>query len=216
MQNSYLSLEHETKHALLKGLEDTPRIINGARRVATRPHDASYKAPLTLIPSYPDLPMEEVYPRAESKTGQPEVYVRQFGKGRVIYFAFDIDRTFQEVLSVDHLRLLRNAFDYAAVPAGGHPVTVTGPGIIDVTFFRQSHSMTVHLVNLTNPMFMKGPIREILPVGAQTITVRVPDGFRVRRSQLLTLGIVPKLSRQANLLKIVVPGLKIHEVIALE
>jgi hypothetical protein len=31
MQNSYLTLEHQTRHPLLKGLEDAPRIINGTR-----------------------------------------------------------------------------------------------------------------------------------------------------------------------------------------
>ncbi len=38
---------------------------------------------------------------------------------------------------------------------------------MDVTPWRQRNSMTVHLVNLTNPMFMKGPFREIYRVGAQ-------------------------------------------------
>ena len=40
-----------------------------------------------------------------------------------------------------------------------------GPGVLDVTVWRQRDSMTVHLVNLTNPMMMKGPLREIIPVG---------------------------------------------------
>ena len=36
------------------------------------------------------------------------------GKGRVVYFPWDIDRTFWEVLAVDHGKLLRNAVDWAA------------------------------------------------------------------------------------------------------
>ena len=44
------------------------------------------------------------------------------------------------------------------------PVTVTGPGILDVTVWLQKQSMTVHLVNLTNPMFMKGPVRELIGI----------------------------------------------------
>ena len=91
------------RHPILAGLEDTERIINGVSRVHTK---GSYpNPPLTLIPSYPDLPMEEVFPR-EPKTDIPEVYVREVGKGRVVYFPWDIDRTFWEVLSVDHLKLL--------------------------------------------------------------------------------------------------------------
>ena len=62
--------------------------------------------PLTRVPSYPDLPMEDVYPR-EAKTDIAEVYLREVGKGRVAYFPGDIDRTFWEVLDPDHGRLDR-------------------------------------------------------------------------------------------------------------
>ena len=117
MMNSYLRLESEPatgrRHPLLAGLEDAGRIINGVSRVHTRAPAEYRNPPLTLIPSYPDLPMEEVFPR-EPKTDIPEVYVRQAGAGRVVYFPWDIDRTFWEVLAVDHCKLLRNAVDWAA------------------------------------------------------------------------------------------------------
>src|SRR5262249_33255940 len=76
MQNSYLRLERDQHsgafHQLLAGLEDTPRIINGVRRVeVTAIGDAA--VPLTLIPSYPDLPMEMVYPRVE-KTSSGQLF----------------------------------------------------------------------------------------------------------------------------------------------
>jgi hypothetical protein len=43
---------------------------------------------------------------------------------------------------------------------------VTGSGTLDVTVCRQQASMTVHLVNLANPMMMKGPVRELIPAPA--------------------------------------------------
>ena len=67
-------------------------------------------APLTLIPSYPDLPMEKVYPRVP-RTDVAQVFLREVGRGRVVYFPWDIDRTFWEVLAADHGTLLRNAVD---------------------------------------------------------------------------------------------------------
>jgi hypothetical protein len=117
--------------------------------------------------------MEEVFPRV-SKTDTAEVYVREVGKGRVVYFPWDIDRTFWEILAVDHWKLLRNAVDWAANEP--HPVTVTGLGILDVTAWRQKDSLTIHLVNLTNPMMLKGPLREFIPTPPQTVAIRMPGG----------------------------------------
>jgi hypothetical protein len=217
MSNSYLLLESDRatgkRHPILAGLEDADRIINGVSRVATRPHDAPPNSPLTLIPSYPDLPMEEVYPRVP-KTDIPEVYVREAGKGRVVYFPWDIDRTFWEVLAVDHGKLLRNAVDWASNEP--RPVVVTGPGLLDVTVWRQKSSMTVHLVNLTNPMMMKGPIREFVPTPPQQVTLRLPEGQRARKVQLLASGQSPRVRETNGSLSLVVPSILDHEVVAVD
>src|SRR5262249_44563243 len=87
MHNSYLNLEADAagrRHPLLAGLEGTPRIINGVFRgevsdrgqpgvrrgsdggqtgVGVQSAPSLTPPPLTLIPQYPDLPMEDVYPR---------------------------------------------------------------------------------------------------------------------------------------------------------
>jgi len=213
MQNSYLRLEHATRHPLLAGLEDAPRIINGVYRVGVSAREEFPNPPVTLIPSYPDLPMEKVYPRVE-RTNTPEVYLRQLGGSRVVYFPWDIDRVFWEVMCVDHGRLLRNAIAWAANEEP--PVTVTGPGMLDVTIWRQANSLTVHLVNLTNPMFMKGPIRELLPAPAQQVRLRLPQGRRARRVQLLNAAVEPKVRQEADSISLTVPPFLDHEVIAVD
>jgi hypothetical protein len=95
MQNSYLKIEQDPNtqrhHPLLSGLEDADRIINGVYRVDVEAREKMPNPPLTLIPSYPDLPMEEVYPR-RPKTDIPEVYLRESSGSRVVYFPWDIDR----------------------------------------------------------------------------------------------------------------------------
>jgi hypothetical protein len=213
MQNSYLTLEGESgkRHPLLAGLDDAERIINGVSRVRTKRAGAYPDPPLTLIPSYPDLPMEEVFPRVP-KTDQPELYVREFGKGRVVYFPWDIDRTFWEVLSVDHWKLLRNAVDWAGKMP--RPVTVTGPGILDVTIWRQRDSLTVHLVNLTNPMMMKGPIREFIPTPPQKVSLKLPS--RAKKVQLLVSGANVRSDERNGMLSLTVPSILDHEVIAVD
>lgn len=218
MQNSYLRLETDPttgrRHPLLAGLDDATRIINSVRRVlVTGSRSSANPPPLTLIPSYPDLPMEKVYPR-QPRTDIPQVLVGRFGAGRVVYFPGDIDRTFWEVLSVDHFKLLRNAVVWATDEEP--PVTVTGPGVLDVTLWRQKSSLTVHLVNLTNPMFMKGPVRELIPVGEQQVRVRVPVGTRAKRVWLLAADTSPKHVQEGAYLTITVPSLLDHEVIAVD
>ena len=113
MQNSYIRLEHEAMpHSpFFAGLEDAPRIINGVSRLEVTPREKFAETPFTLIPSYPDLPMEKVYPRV-AKTDISCLYLRQ-PAGRVAYFPFDIDRTFWEVLSEDHLKMMRNTVLWA-------------------------------------------------------------------------------------------------------
>jgi len=217
MRNSYLRLERNSTtgagHPLIEGIENTERIINGTYRLEVRPHVEFPEVPITLIPSYPDLPMEEVYPR-QDRTGIPEVYIRDFGKGRVVYFPWDIDRVFWEVLCIDHGKLLRNAVVWATNEPS--PVTVSGPGVLDVTIWRQSGSMTVHMVNLTNPMMMKGPIRELLPVGPQKVKVRLPEGVAVRDVKLLKSEQPVQYRISDGYLETTVPSIVDHEVLAIE
>ncbi|MCC9076703.1 beta-galactosidase trimerization domain-containing protein [Litorilinea aerophila] len=216
MRNAYLRLEREADgriHPLLAGLEDAPRIIHGAYRLPVQATAPLAHAPLTLIPSYPDLPMEAVYPRVE-RTEVPEVYLRETAGGRVVYFPWDIDRIFWEVLCVDHGRLLANAVRWAT----DEPpvVTVEGPGVLDVTVWRQEASMTVHLVNLTNPMMMKGPARELLPVGRQVVTVRLPVGTRPRRVQLLNTPGPASWEEGQGVVRVEVPSVLDLEVVAID
>lgn len=216
MKNSYVRLEHEANpgHPLLKGLEDAPRVINGAYRLDVSPREKFASVPLTLVPAYPDLPMEKVYMR-QPKTEISQAYLREVpGGGRVVYFPWDIDRTFWEVLAVDHSVLLRNAVAWATNEAA--PVTVTGAGVMDVTLWRQKNSVTVHLVNLSNPMMMKGPIRELLPIGKQDVRVRLPDGLKAKNVRLLVANQDVPVRQSGEWLDVSVPSILAHEVVAID
>jgi hypothetical protein len=93
---------------------------------------------------------------------------------------------------------------------------VEGPGIVDVTIWRQRGSMTVHLVNLTNPMMMKGPIREALPIGPLRVRVRLPAGARPTKVQLLTAGTTVAVQPLDGVLTLTVPSVEVHEVVAID
>jgi hypothetical protein len=156
--------------------------------------------------------MEKVYPRVP-RTDISCLYLRQ-PAGRVAYFPFDIDRTFWEVLSPDHLKILRNTILWANNEAP--TVEVDGPGLLDVTAWQNSSAITIHLVNLTNPMAMKGPYRDFFPVGPHTVKVRLPAGVHAGKARLLASGKEVAIERSGNTLSVAVPSILDHEVVAID
>jgi hypothetical protein len=217
MLNSYLNLQKDPSgkiHPLLAGLGDTTRIINGTHQVHVTAAGDSLPTPLRIEPTYPDLPMEAVYPRANA-THDPGVYLREVGKGRVVYFPANIDRTFWDVLAGDHAILLRNAVLWATNEPG--PLEVEGKGVLDVAVWAQKDSVTAHLVNLTNPMMLKGPIREVIPISKQTVRIRLPkDGRRVSKARLLVAGSDVPFREEGGAVVVQVPTIELHEAVALD
>jgi hypothetical protein len=216
MKNSYLRLKSDSEngqsHPVLNGLEDAYRIINGIWRLDVTPHE-DFPSPITLIPTYPDLPMEHVYPR-KPDTDIRELYLRKLGKSRIAYIPSDIDRTFWQIMNVDHGKRLRNIINSTANEEP--PVQVSGPGVLDVTVWRQKRSMTVHLVNLTNSMMMKGPFREFIPIGEQEVQVQIPPSATVKKVHLLVSDKTPDYEIKDELVLLTVPSILDHEVAALD
>jgi hypothetical protein len=218
MLNSYLNLKKDPRTGkyppLLAGLETAGRIINGTHRVQVEAHEKTAYSPLEVVPTYPDLPMEEVFPRVVD-THDPGVFIREVGRGRVIYFPWDIDRTFWDVLNLDHARLLGNAV--AWVTNEPPPLEVEGKGMLDISIWRQKDSLSVHLVNLTNPMMMKGPVREVIPISGQVVRVRTPgDGRRAISARRLVAGGEVPFHEEAGAIVLEVPSIDLHELIALD
>lgn len=76
--------------------------------------------------------------------------------------------------------------------------------------------MTVHLVNLTNPMMLKGPFRELLPVDAQEVSVALPPNAGVRGVQLLVSAERPRYEVRDGRLRLTVPRIVDHEIVAVD
>jgi hypothetical protein len=211
VQNGYLTVHGP--HALTRGFDDTPRIIGGTRLVHVTPRPG-WKAPLTIAPRYPDLPMERAYPR-EREADTPAVIARTFGKGRVVYFPENIDATFWQVSSPDHLALLKNAVAWCA--NGSAPFTLAGTGLVDVSYWRQARSLAAHVVNLSSPMAMGGGyLREITPLGPMELTLRLPAGTRVDRVRLLEAQVEVPALVTGDRLVVRLPGIRLHEVVAVD
>lgn len=213
VKNSYIRFEHATKHPALAGFADAGRMINTIGYADVKP-TAHFDAPsLTRIPSYPDLPMEDVYPR-EPQTDIAEVYLREVGAGRVAYFPGDIDSTFWQILDPDHGRTIANVVRWALDEPD--TVSVDGQGVLDVSVWEGSDYLALHLVNLTNPMMMKGPFRATLPVGPQTLTIQIPPDRTPRRVRLLVSNVNVEPSFSDQKLSLTIPTIGDHEVVAVE
>jgi hypothetical protein len=87
--------------------------------------------------------------------------------------------------------------------------------VVDVTVWRQKNSMTVHLVNLTNPMMMKGSFRELLPIQAE-VTINIPENKKVNEVRLLMADSKPIFESKGGRIRLKVPQILDHEIVALD
>jgi hypothetical protein len=215
MQNSYLRLREDPVskkfHPVLEGLEDAVRIINGIYRLRVKPQ-VPFPSPVTLVPTYPDLPMEDVYTRIPDPDTR-ELYLRDLEKSRIAYFPWDIERSFWQYMTDDHCKLLNNTIKWAL---NEEPiVTVKGPGLIETTVWRQEKSMAVHLVNMTNPMMMKGPFRELIPVDAE-VSILIPSNVKLTGVSLPMRDSKPQYSFKNGMVTLKVSQILDHEIIGLD
>ena len=76
--------------------------------------------------------------------------------------------------------------------------------------------MTVHLVNLTTPMMMKGPIREFVPSPPQEVTIRIPKGARAGKVKFLVSAQAPQARMGNGVVTLTIPQILDHEVVAID
>jgi hypothetical protein len=211
-KNTYIALDG--KHALNRGFGDAQRIMGGTRQIPIRLHDGvAAEVPFRFIPPFPDLPMEEIYVR-QPATAPAAVARTLNGGGRVVYLPWNIGEVFWEVLNFDHSILIGNAIRWALGTRSR--VEVTGPGVLDIATREGDGRLAVHLVNLTNPMMMKGPIREVIPVGKQTVSVALSAGCTKASARLLVSGRVPATRIEAGRLEIEVTEIAASEVVLID
>lgn len=210
VKNNYIGLMGE--HGLTAGYDSAERIIGGTHVLGIEAVPGT-TVPFRFVPDFPDLPMEEVYARAAPR--DPAVVCRETGGGgRSVYLAFDAGAVFWEALQADHGRLIANA---VAWTLGKQPdVTVDGPGLVDVAVRRSDAALAVAIVNLSNPMAMRGAIRETLPLPPQRVSVAT-QGIP-QRVRLLVAGtdVEPDIDAAGDRLELTVPMTGLLEIVHVE
>ena len=119
--------------------------------------------------------------------------------------------TFWQVLAADHQRLIENAVRWAL---GKRPdVEVSGQAMLDIALREGKDQTALAMVNLSNPMMMKGPIREVYPVGRQVVSLAVPSGKSAKQVRLLMAGVDGSSKTVGDRLEVEVPGIDVIEVV---
>ncbi len=192
--------EHWTENLRLVGTENRVGI-------SYNPDDFE-SSPYCAVPAFPDLPMEEVYPR-EVPADYEEVFFRKYGAGRVVYFPGDLDRAYWDYLLPDHRKLLRNSVRWAI--GGDDPIRLYAAGFIDVTVFENEEGVIIHLVNMTTVHAMRGPAEEILPVSDLKLEIR---NDLVGSGDFQTMeGTILSVTRDETYTTVRLDRLELHEMI---
>jgi len=176
--NAYMA-RIEKPHAILAAFEGTNWIAGAEYRVPV----AAVEGPImTVVPGSVAYPPELSYPDP-SHTQEPAVVLREKGKSRLIYFPGDVDRSLWHSGHTDLSRLLRNSIRWVA--GEEQPITIEGDGLIEPFAWETEAGYAVHVLNYTNPAVHRGWIREFYPIGEQHVRMRLPEGRRVSRVELL-------------------------------
>ena len=207
VKNTYVALNGD--NPITQGFDGASRIIGGTYLMAVDAA-ADTEQPFLYVPDFPDLPMEEVYPR-EAPKGAAVVTRQHAGGGRTVFIPWNIGGIFWEVMTRDHGRLIENAVRWAL---GKRPdVETTGKAVLDISVREGEDATTVVLNNLTNPMMMKGPIRDIYPVGPQQLSLAIPEGRRFARADLLVAGGALEGTVAEGRVSVTIPGLETLEAV---
>jgi len=168
------------------------RRIRGHRRPAFRRRVEVVRAepdalvPLTFVPDSPQSPPENVWMR-EPRTAIPGLVLpRAADRGRVAYLPADLDRCFGRDRIPDHGRLVASLVLWTS--RRPMPVSVEGPGLLDVHLYRQPGRLVLHVVNLTNPAAFRPYATELHPVGPLRVRVAKPDDLAPARARRLVAG----------------------------
>ena len=153
----------------------------------------------------------------------PGVVTREFGKGRVVYFAAGLDAAYY-LYSYPYQRLaLKHAMTWAANESP--PIQVTAPMCVHSTVMRQTRDhgdrLIVHLYNDLNTTAHHALPIDDVPLREETVPIHniritIDARYPVKRVLQQPEGIELPVTRTANGVSITVPELDIHTMVVVE
>ncbi len=121
-------------------------------------------------------------------TGYPAAVVNDFGAGKSVYFAGQVDRLFHRTGYSVYKRLLLNCI---ALAAGPPIIRINAPTTVEATFYEQAgtNRTVIHLLNHSyDQTFHAGvfrPVGDIIPIHDIRVSLHLPDGIRTKKAYSL-------------------------------
>ena len=204
VRNNYIEFDGE--HPIGAGFAGATRIIGGTETlpVALRP---GASAAVRFVPPFPDLPMEEVYPRPGDR--DPAVVTNRYGAGSAVYCAFNLGEVLWENLLADHKRLVSNMVTWLL--AGRSRCVVHGEGLVDIACRESTSTSVVSIVNLNSPFALRGELESVTPLGPQVVDIRSSRQHRDAVVTLLISGEHPVVEHHDDGIRFVIPRVDLLE-----
>ena len=152
----------------------------------------------------------------------PAIITRQFGKGRVVYFAAGIDAAYYTYPLPYYRVLFARAIRWAA--QGAPPVDVEAPMCVQTTVFRQEKQgerLLIHLFNNVNTTAFHGLPNDDVPLREETIPIHdiavTLHGYKIQKATQQPEGKELAVTAAADgAQKLVVPRLDVHSIVVVE
>jgi hypothetical protein len=201
------------RHPILAGFEQTDLLPFGGRLADIDVVDPEAVVPFTYVPPIPTSPPEHIFMR-EPVTAIPGLVLRELPAGnRIAYLPADLDRQFSTDNNPDVGDVLANLIRWTV--QDDLPVTVAGPGLVDVHVWHQPGKVILHFINLTSAGTWRTPVHELIPIGPHRITVRLPADVAGTRLQPLTEGTFSPLDKQGDQVSFEIASTADHNVVVI-
>jgi hypothetical protein len=94
-------------------------------------------------------------------------------------------------------------------------VHVEGEGFVELFGWETAPGYAVHLLNYTNPNAHHGWLDSIYPLGAQTVSIALPKGVKVKSVELLHAESNIPFQLESQVLRFTIPRIGDYEVAAI-
>jgi hypothetical protein len=196
-------------HPILQTFADT-MVLSAASRLSLVQPLSKSETPLVFVPPAAAEPAE--YAQTDlPQISRPVMFAREQEQSRIVYFPGDIDHAIWTQNNTDLADLLANAVRWAH--GSELPVTVDGPGMVDIGVHVVGNMLQVHLVNLTGADASRGVSDAVVALGPQELRVVLQPGNAVEEARLLVGGTSAEYSISDNVLRVAIPQLGTHELV---